>query len=187
MRARLLEQDLRAALEREAADARRRSRAPRASRQPRSRASASARAHRARARSPRWRCPPERHAGRVDHEAGRQLARAGDRRVADRDRARCASHSAWIEGPPCSRIAPATPAPSTSWLFAAFTIASTACAVMSPSTQHDAPAHRRASRGAPRSAPAGEQRQQDLVVPDQRDSRGRRSASGARPRSPAGR
>jgi hypothetical protein len=42
-----------------------------------------------------------------------------------------ASHSAWIEGPPFTRIAPATPDPSFSSELAAFTMASTFASVMS--------------------------------------------------------
>src|SRR5215472_4226824 len=41
------------------------------------------------------------------------------------------SHSSWIAGPPCSRIAPATPEPSWSASLAALTIASTCMRVMS--------------------------------------------------------
>ncbi len=44
------------------------------------------------------------------------------------------SHSFWIEGPPFSRIAPATPEPSLSCSLAALTIASTSSSVMSPSS-----------------------------------------------------
>src|SRR5262245_16138425 len=107
------------------------------------------------------------------------------------------SHSAWMLGPPFWRIAPATPPPSCSWLFAAFTIASTACSVRSPSRMTIRPlicfarlARGQASRGLAARWPAGlpilpcracssllpkrldqsggEQRHEDLVVADQR-------------------
>src|ERR1700688_973644 len=42
------------------------------------------------------------------------------------------SHSAWIDGPPFARIAPATPPPRIRSLFAALTIASTGASVRSP-------------------------------------------------------
>ena len=41
------------------------------------------------------------------------------------------SHSSWMVGPPCMRIAPATPEPSCSASFAALTIASTCVRVRS--------------------------------------------------------
>jgi len=47
---------------------------------------------------------------------------------------RRARHSSRSAGPAAAWIAPSTPLPPSSDGFAAFTIASTACAVMSPST-----------------------------------------------------
>src|SRR5207249_10005149 len=53
-------------------------------------------------------------------------------------------HAARISGPPARWMAPSTPPPPSSVVLAAFTIASVACAVMSPRTSSTvAPAHSR--------------------------------------------
>src|SRR5689334_10924714 len=76
-------------------------------------------------------------------------------------------HSARIAGPPARWIAPSTPPPPRSDGFAAFTIASTSCSVMSPTTKVTPTLSGRRGRGPQpprRTAEAGVLRQRDEPV-----------------------
>jgi hypothetical protein len=71
----------------------------------------------------------------MDHPFGRKFAAMGDFRLAGRTAAeRAAFFEQLRAGRAMNRIAPSTPPPPSNVVFAAFTIASTRCFVMSPST-----------------------------------------------------
>ena len=119
--------------------------------QPRSRASASA-ARSALRTLASLALSARRHAGGVDHEARGQLSGAGHRRLADRDRADAVALGLDARAALARGSRRPRPSRARAALFAAFTIASTACSVMSPSTsvmrRFTAPSRMRGVKGS---------------------------------------